>query len=135
MAMFNWKDVYSVKIIEIDHQHKKLVALINELHLQVKKGIANEVINKVLTELVNYTQYHFSYEEAMFTAHHYPDAKIHIRMHNDLIKQVQAYQKKVNSGDELSAVDLLNFMEKWLVEHIIGTDKQYSAFFNAKGIN
>ncbi len=135
MPLFNWSEIYSVKISEIDNQHKKLVDLINKLHEDIHDGKGKEKIESVVTDLVNYAKYHFAYEENLFSDHHYPDAQLHSKMHDNFIKQVQNYVMKLESGDRISPLEILDFLMKWLVEHIIGTDKQYTSFLNARGIN
>ncbi len=135
MALINWSEEYSVKVREIDNQHKKLINIINELHDKMKEGKGKEVIGKTLSELVDYTVFHFSYEEKLFASNNYPEFKIHARQHSDLIDQVKVYLKKLESGDSVLALELMNFLKKWLVDHIMVTDKKYSAFFNAKGIS
>ena len=55
-----WNEKYSVKISTIDEQHKKLVAIINELYNSMKNGKSKEQLGKTLTDLVEYTKYHFS---------------------------------------------------------------------------
>jgi len=32
------------------------------------------------------------------------------------------------------AVELLPFLQTWLKQHVLRTDKQYSAFLNARGV-
>jgi hemerythrin-like metal-binding protein len=135
MALINWNETYSVKIKEIDTQHKKLVDLINLLHDSMKGGKGREQVEPILTELVNYTAYHFSFEEKLFGQHNYPDTKIHIRQHNDLLEQVKIYIKSFQDGKGVLPIELMDFLQKWLLNHINGTDKKYSAFFNSKGIN
>jgi len=135
MALITWNESYSVKVREIDNQHKKLISLINELHDKMKEGKGKEILGKVLAGLVDYTVFHFAYEEKLFANHNYPEAKIHTRQHNDLLNQVKDYVQKLESGESISAVDLMNFLKEWLVKHIMDTDKKYSAFLNAKGIN
>lgn len=135
MALINWSDSYSVKVKEIDNQHKKLVELINLLHDSMKEGKGKEALDKVLDELVKYTVYHFSYEERLFEKYGYPEAKIHTRQHNDLIEQVKKFVKDFESGKSILAMEVMNFLRDWLMKHISGDDKKYSSFFNAKGIS
>ncbi len=135
MALITWSDNYSVKIKEIDSQHKKLVDLINQLHDKMKEGRGKEAIGAILDELVKYTVYHFSYEESLFTKYSYPEARVHARVHSDLIAQVKVYIKDFQSGKGILPMDLMTFLKKWLVEHISGEDKKYTPFLNSKGIS
>jgi hemerythrin len=73
MELIKWKDVFSVKVSEVDNQHKKLIGLINQLYDAMRVGKGREVLGSVLTELVNYTIYHFSTEERLFREYGYPE--------------------------------------------------------------
>lgn len=134
MALISWNENYSVKIKDIDDQHKKLVDLINELHEAMKSGRGKEVIGKTLSELVKYTSHHFSFEEKLFTQHNYPEARTHTKTHQDLIDQLNEFISKYESGQSTLSIELMNFLRDWLTNHIMGTDKKYTAFLNSKGI-
>ena len=134
MALINWSDEYSVKVKEIDQQHKKLIALINELHESMRAGNSKNVIKKILDELVEYTVYHFGFEEKLFAKYGYPETKVHMRYHTDLIEQLKEFLKKYESGSTIISIELMNFLKDWLVNHIMKSDKNYSAFLNSKGI-
>ncbi|MFA6979107.1 MAG: bacteriohemerythrin [Ignavibacteriaceae bacterium] len=135
MALINWNDSYSVKVKEIDGQHKKLVDIINELHDKMKEGKGKEVMEKLLNELLDYTVLHFAFEEKLLNTNNYPDSKTHIKLHSDLIEEVKAFRKKYESGSAMLSLELMNFLKKWLVEHILNSDKKYSAHLNANGVN
>jgi len=135
MTLITWSDNYSVKVKEIDNQHKKLADLINQLHDAMKEGKGKEIIGNVLNELVNYTVYHFGYEEKLFDKYGYPEAKIHAREHNDLVEKVKLYVKDYQSGKGVLTLEIMNFLRGWLMNHIGDTDKKYSSFFIAKGLS
>ena len=135
MALLNWNSTYSVNVKEIDLQHQKLVNLINELHESMKAGKGKEAMGKVLTELANYTKFHFKYEEDLFKKTMYPDSMVHTLQHQNLVKQVVDFINQFQKGEKLLTMDLMNFLKKWLMDHIVGMDKKYSNHFNAKGIN
>ena len=42
MAFMQWNTALSVKVAEIDEQHKQLIAMINDLHSAMKTGQAKE---------------------------------------------------------------------------------------------
>lgn len=134
MALITWDEKYSVKIKEIDNQHQKMVKLINLLHDAMKEGKGKQVIGTVLNDLVNYTVFHFSYEEKLFDRYNYPDGMIHKSEHNTLVNKVKVYVKDFETGKGVLPIEVMNFLQDWLLNHINGTDKKYSSFFTSKGV-
>jgi hemerythrin len=134
MALMTWSDNYSVNIKEIDAQHKKLVELVNELHDSMKAGKGKDVVGKILKDLAEYTVYHFSTEEKLFEKYFYPDARPHVREHQDLIEQVTKLISDFEKGNGVLPMDLMDFLKNWLINHIAKSDKKFTSFFNAKGI-
>lgn len=134
MALFAWSDGYSVNIMEIDNQHKRLIELINELHSAMAAGKGKEVLGKTLQGLIDYTKTHFAYEENLMKTHGYSEYSQHKTAHEKLVSQVLDFQKKFQAGEMLVTIDIMNFLKDWLSKHIMGTDKKYSPFFNSKGI-
>ncbi len=134
MAFIDWNENLSVQIKELDDQHKKLIALINELNEAMRVGKGKDIMAKILASLVDYTKYHFGAEEKLMQTHSYPTYIIHKKAHDDLTKQVIDLQKKFESGNVVITIDVMTFLKNWLSKHIMGTDKQYTAFFKGKGI-
>ncbi|MFH1194416.1 MAG: bacteriohemerythrin [bacterium] len=134
MALFNWSNNYSVGIKQIDDQHKHLVDLINELHDSMKVGKGKEVLGLIIKKLTDYTVFHFGTEEKLFKEYGYPDMKIHVETHNKLVNQVKALQLDFNKGKAVLTMEVMNFLKEWLTNHILGTDKKYTAFLNSKGV-
>ncbi|MBX3008862.1 MAG: bacteriohemerythrin [Melioribacteraceae bacterium] len=134
MALISWNENYSVKIRDIDDQHKKLIDLINELHDAMKSGRGKEVVGKTLSELLKYTSNHFGFEEKLFAQYNYPEGRTHSKTHKDLIDQLKEFISKYESGQNTLSIELMNFLKDWLTNHIMGTDKKYTSFLNSKGI-
>lgn len=57
------------------------------------------------------------------TISNYPGAHNHKRQHEQLIDMVGSYIKKYNEDPSASNYDLLFFLKRWLVEHIMKDDK------------
>jgi len=136
MAFITWSDEYSVNIREIDQQHQQLIELINRMHDIVIAGGETDKkrIRRVLLGLANYTNYHFYTEEELFRNHHYPVANVHKQQHNQLTIRLLTLQKQFSAGDALISQDIFDFLKDWLVNHILGSDKEYTVFLNAKGV-
>ena len=44
MSLILWKDEFSVGVDEVDHEHRELVALINQLHDDMSEGAGRDEI-------------------------------------------------------------------------------------------
>jgi hemerythrin len=134
MSVIEWNENYSVRIDEVDKQHKKLIALLNELADAMTVGKGRDVVGTVLTELVNYTVYHFSTEERLFEQYGYPAAQEHKRQHEDLTEQAKKLKADFDDGNWMITIDVLKFLSAWLNDHILGQDKKYASFLTSKGV-
>lgn len=65
MSLITWSDSYSVKNMQMDDQHRKLVDLINDLHGAMKLGQGRQKLGTILDALVDYTRTHFRSEELL----------------------------------------------------------------------
>ena len=129
MSFFEWDDKLSVDIPEIDNQHKKLIAIINLMYQKTMENAQNEAINKIINDLVDYTKYHFSFEEEQFDRIGYPETISHKREHGIFIKKINKYKKKSDAGELILSVSLSEFLKDWLFNHIMRTDHRYKDYF------
>ncbi|MSM40243.1 MAG: bacteriohemerythrin [Geobacter sp.] len=134
MALLTWNDSYSVKVKQLDDQHKKLIDMINQLYDAMKVGKGSEVIGPVLKSLMTYTQTHFSTEEQLMKLHGYPDYETHKNEHTQLVAQVGNIKKEMDAGKMPLTQNVMNFLRDWLIKHIQGNDKKYGPFLNDKGV-
>lgn len=134
MSFAAWNDSYSVKVLQIDTEHKKLFAIISDLYDGMKAGRGKDVLGNVLNQLVNYTERHFSGEEELMRKAGYADLEKHISVHREFTTKIKGFANDVRSGAAGVSVELLNFLNDWLTQHIKGTDQRYSATLNGAGI-
>jgi len=129
MALFEWKDSFSVGIGSIDEDHKGLINIINELFDAVSHGVAKEHISSDLAKLVDYTKTHFKREEIFFEKTNYPLLEEHKLQHDVFIKKINNLQKDFEKGNQTISVELLKFLTDWLVNHILSSDRKYKEHF------
>ena len=133
-----WKKEYSMEVEEIDNQHKKLIGFINELSDATQSGSAHDTCSKIVGELLDYTVYHFSTEEKYFREFNYEDAEPHIKEHEAFKERIGAFKTKVDESNEGDMVELifemLDFLEDWLVSHLLHVDKRYVKCFKEHGL-
>jgi hemerythrin-like metal-binding protein len=128
MALCVWSDDYSVGIKEIDEQHKRLFDIINELHNAMKEAKAKSVLGKVIKDLIDYTEFHFSSEEILLKNCKYPDFNQHKLIHDQFTVKVKEFEQKYLNGTVLLSQEIVQFLKDWLIKHIKESDKQYSMF-------
>ena len=135
MALLRWTEDLSVNIKEIDGQHQKLVDMINRLHEAMKTGKAGDIMMPIVAEMKAYAARHFATEERYLTTHKYPAYAQHKAEHEGFVAKVNAVEADLKSGKIAMSSEILDFLSKWLVNHIKGTDKKYSSFLNAAGVH
>jgi hemerythrin len=125
-AIFQWRDSYSVRIPQIDEQHKRLIALINDLHSAMLDGRGKDASAQIIEDLVNYTKQHFQFEEAMLAQKRYSGLTGHREAHRMLVGQVEKIRTDVAAGRLGVSMELMRFLKDWLANHILSADMAYS---------
>ena len=134
MPLIEWNDRLSVNVEEIDNQHRQIVKFINDLDAAMKQGKGGDALSDIVEGLKNYAVSHFATEEQYFEQFAYPRTFAHRQEHAIFTSKVAAFKKNLENGDRLMSIEVLIFMSKWLVNHITGSDKDYSKLFNDKGL-
>lgn len=134
MDLIKWDDSFSVNVAKIDQQHQKLILMINELHDAMKQGKGKEVLGKIVNGLISYTATHFKTEEDYFNQFGYPETDSHKKEHIAFVQKVSEFKDGFEKGKLSLSIEVMNFLSDWLQNHIKGTDKKYSQFFNGKGL-
>ncbi len=130
-----WNEKYSVKVKELDNQHKKLIEIINKLDNSMRQGKGKEVLGSVLKETVDYTKVHFAAEERILRDSGYPYYDQHIAIHAKVIEKVNSISRQYQEGNGAHlTIEAMNYLNNWLQKHIQGTDQKYSSHLNSKGI-
>lgn len=135
MSFIAWDEKYSVGVRELDNQHKQLISILGELYDAMQAQKANEILGKLLTQLVAYTKTHFATEEKYMTQYSYPDLASQKREHETFTKKVVEFKESFDSGRTSLSVSLASFVKDWLFSHISGSDKKYGPFLNSKGVS
>lgn len=121
-----WKNKYSVSVDSIDDQHKQLVNLINELNNSMLYEKGRDKISQIIKGLVDYTIFHFDYEEGLLKKNGYHDFDNHKKVHTKFIDTIKAFQHDFEYNEKELSKEVMDFLKKWLIEHIMGTDQKYS---------
>lgn len=130
--VFPWTPKLMLGVPKIDEQHKELVRLINKLHRAMKSGVGAGAAAEILTELSDYTVYHFGFEEKAFEEFGYPETDEHKKYHKHFVDKVVSFQKDFEGNRAGLSMDLMLFLTNWLKEHIMKQDKAYVPYIGDK---
>ena len=86
--------------------------------------------------MLSYALYHFDTEEDLMQEFGYQEdgdaMQRHLEQHRAFSKQVVSARDSLRAGANISAQELLEFLNTWLVNHILNTDRKLGAFIVAK---
>ncbi|MDE7314086.1 MAG: bacteriohemerythrin [Mucispirillum sp.] len=123
----------SVGYNAIDEQHIRWIDLINAVYNSLSSGSSREKLGKVLKDLVDYTVWHFGFENKMMTEYNYPDKESHMKIHKDFIAEIKKLESRYESGEDIMGVNVLEFLKDWLSDHIMKIDTKLGAYLESKG--
>ena len=132
-----WKDEYAIGIDVIDEQHKKLFAIAQEaedlLYMPSKYDKYDEII-KIIDELKDYVNFHFSEEEKIIQAIEYKKYFTHCIHHHDFVIKIREASnvKNIDEHQEEKIRSLLNLVNQWLVAHVTHEDRLWAEVYKQK---
>ena len=129
MAFIAWKSEYSVGNDEMDDQHQKLIAMINELHEAMTQGKGSKMVADIVIRMVDYSKVHFEAEEKLMKKHNYSGLADHITEHQAFIAKAHEYELQIKNGSFNVSISIATFLKDWLTNHILKMDKAYSGLF------
>jgi hemerythrin len=132
---FRWSEKYSVNIATLDDQHRHLFVAINELNQALANGQGGAVVDPILKQLGDYAVTHFAAEETLLTEYKFQERDIHRAEHEKFLQSITKFLDDYHAGKPGVPVSLLLYLQTWLKEHILITDKAYSSFLNARGVH
>lgn len=126
-----WNEAMSVGHPALDFDHQRLIGIINRLWDADSFG-NRQIIEFILDDLVNYTEFHFKREEEIIEQCGYPELDRHRRIHQGICRRIEEIRWEYFQGirDELMN-DILNFLTNWLKTHILEEDMGYSGYLSS----
>jgi hemerythrin-like metal-binding protein len=122
-----WSDDFLIGIEELDYEHRRLIEDINRLHRELREQIDMDAITATLGSIYSRIQAHFALEERVMGSHsyvHYPEHKAeHERLLDEYAERMSKFDRDPNPGNQKA---LEKILRKWIVDHILTTDKKMS---------
>ena len=131
MGKIAWTESLNLDIEDIDIQHMKFLAIVNELLKAMEEKNAGEVQAKIIDELIAYAFYHFSKEERYFNKTDYPNAERHMKEHEGFVDKIIQFKEDFENKKITLTIEMINFMNNWWINHIRMSDRQYLPYVKA----
>ena len=115
----------------IDSQHKELISKINDVLKSCEQSNDKLVAVKTLDFLEEYTEYHFSAEEALQREIEYPGYDKHKAPHDAFKQTIADLQDMLQEEEGPSPAFVAKVQEKvveWLYVHIEGFDRSVAEY-------
>ena len=100
----------------------------------MRQGRGQALVQDTVRDLFTYTLTHFRAEEELLRKTNYPGFATHQAEHQKFIAKVNQFSEDVKAGKLTSSISVLGFLKDWLSQHIQQTDRSYSAYLNAQGV-
>ena len=117
-----WSDVLSVNVKDMDHQHMRLLGLLNELSEALSQQKGEVLLDTIFKDLLDYVALHFADEEALLRRIAYPELEKQVSEHKEFVLTVR---KWLDSPSLIDPQQVLMAIEQWLVVHISRSDAAY----------
>ncbi len=121
MTLIEWKRQYSLGVPAIDHEHRELVDLINELYASVTgPGSATDsdvTVADFLGELYARVGAHFALEEKIMRDNDYDEYHDHKADHERLLDDVRDLMDDYEDGVYVDMEEFGKRLDGWFSEH------------------
>ncbi|MGF1613530.1 MAG: bacteriohemerythrin [Gammaproteobacteria bacterium] len=135
MAFIVWDEQHSVRVRELDEEHRGMIALVNELNDAMKMRKGREELARILSELIGKTQAHFATEEQLMLDHAFAGYPEHKAEHDRLLQEIAVLEKRFSEGELLLSFAIMLYLKGWALAHIASCDKALGAYLNSQAIN
>ena len=127
-----WSPNLAVGVIVIDDQHIELFSRFNSLLDVLTEGDGREEVMDVVKFLEDYVVTHFGMEEKVMDRYSYGAASGHRAQHAIFTSDFALLKERLTpSGyNRSAAVELLQKMGDWLLNHVSRTDKALGGFLS-----
>lgn len=122
---------FDVLVPKMNDQHEKLVAMMNHLYLRHDGGAGKVELDRLITDLKNYTIKHFAEEETYLTGINFPQLAMHKSIHKKLLEDFESHHKSFTTGPGKLSPQFFEFLRLWLTSHIMHIDRKYGEFATA----
>ncbi len=123
MIDIQWDQKFSIGHERIDNEHRVFLDLIRNASLAAEENASEERVQRLLTEVRKYAEFHFCSEENLMLDTAYPGYEEHKAQHERLLLQLEDCLHDYRN-EKLNLNEIVDFMFNWFALHTTGSDKK-----------
>ena len=124
-----WKEAFALGIPELDAEHHAFLDLLNSV-AEAADRAESEKMRLAVSDLRTYAQIHFAHEEQFLKVAACPELPRQQVEHALYVERLNELEQMPDAGFHAA----LEFARSWLVDHILGSDKQCAAWLHASDV-
>lgn len=119
----------TIGVDAMDAQHQMLLEIGEHFRCTLREGAgdASDQLETTLNVLVTYARFHLNAEEDFMREIGYPGIRDHIKSHHKLVSRLRTQVSDYRAGT-LAAESLGDFIQEWIVQHVLQEDLKYADF-------
>jgi len=118
MVLIEWRDEFNTGVSEVDHEHREIVDLINEMHAAMDEDASRDAIGRFLGDVFAKISAHFALEETVMRKHNYDEYEDHKSDHEKLLDDLRDIMDDAEAGGgENYQTALAKSVRDWFVNH------------------
>jgi len=121
----DWDPALEVGDQHIDEQHRSLYGMIMELDARMSREEFGQAVLDALHGMKAYASTHFEDEERLMEEASWPGLTEHRKMHGEFMRRTSLFSAEALADSEWTALDMLRFLMRWLIDHIKVQDKTF----------
>ena len=131
MGKFRWLDGMSVGVTEFDDDHRRCIAILDDIGSALKEGRLDEGKELCLT-LISLIESHCNREEAFLRRLGFANTDIVIDAQKDSLKRVKDISDLISSSADQAAKIILE-MQSAVADYLLRADINFKSFVQAAG--
>jgi len=129
MTLLQWKPAYTLGIPSVDHEHRQLIALINETYEHLEGSADPDAIERCLEDICAGIAAHFALEERHMREAGYAEYAAHKDEHEDLLDQIRDLMDEFAADPGSGRAALQKRLAEWFGGHFATFDARLHEAF------
>ena len=117
MSLLNWRGEFDTGIREMDVEHRRLIAQIRELQVEMAAGADLSKVLDILKQIYDEIAEHFALEEKLMQQLNYKAFADHKEDHETLLDDLRDIMEGVEDDGFLDEAQLTDDLDRWFSDH------------------